>query len=120
MKTFLRSTALIIFLLLASARVSAQEEKTVQKAVIQTAITCDHCKACGSCGGLLEKKLLKNKGIQMITLDEKKMTIEVIYNSKKTNLTAIRTAISKLGYDADDIKADPEAYKKLDGCCKTS
>jgi hypothetical protein len=46
------------------------------------------------------------------------MTITVYYNEKKTNLQTIKTAISKLGFDADDIKADKEAYEKLDGCCK--
>ena len=30
----------------------------------------------------------------------------------------IKEGISKLGYDADEIKADPEAYENLDGCCK--
>lgn len=54
----------------------------------------------------------------MYELDEKKMTITVYYNTQKTNLLTIKTAISKLGYDADDIKADIKAYEKLDGCCK--
>ncbi len=31
---------------------------------------------------------------------------------------AIKTAISNMGFDADEIKANPTAYKKLDGCCK--
>lgn len=96
----------------------AQEEKTVRKAVIKTAITCDHCKQCETCGGLLETTLLKSRGIQMITLNEKEATIEVIYNSKKTDLITIKTAISKLGYAADDVPADPNGYELLDGCCK--
>ena len=109
-KTFLVVFAFISF--------NANAQKAVQKAVIKTAISCDHCKMCETCGGLLEKTLLKNKGIQMIDLDEKAMTITVIYNTKKTDLPAIRTAISKLGYDADDIKANAEGYEKLDRCCK--
>jgi hypothetical protein len=66
----------------------------------------------------LEDGLLKTKGVQMATLNEKNATIEVIYNSKKTDLRTIRTTISKMGYDADDVKADPKGYEKLDGCCK--
>jgi mercuric ion binding protein len=46
------------------------------------------------------------------------MTITVIYNPNRVDLQTIKTAISKLGYDADEIKADPIAYEKLDGCCK--
>lgn len=109
-------TALTFFLF--SSPAFAQKEKTVQTAVIKTVIHCDHCKQCESCGDRLQKTLLKEKGIQMITLDDKAMTIKVVYNSKKTDLTKIKTAISKLGYDADDIAADAVAYEGLDGCCK--
>ena len=108
----------ILFAFLAVTTNAIAQQKTVQKAVIKTKITCDHCKQCETCGGLLEKTLLKTKGIQMITLNEKEATIEVIYNSKKTDLTTIKTAISKLGYDADEVKADLSGYEKLDGCCK--
>ena len=116
MNNLIKSFFIAAFLLL-SANVSAQQ-KTVQKATIKTTITCDHCKQCETCGGLLESTLIKTKGIQMITLNEKESTIDVIYNSKKTDLQSIKTAISKLGYAADEIPADPLGYEKLDGCCK--
>ena len=54
----------------------------------------------------------------MYELNEEKKTITVYYNTKKTDLATIKTAISKLGFDADDVKADADAYAKLDGCCK--
>lgn len=54
----------------------------------------------------------------MYLLDDKNMTITVYYNGEKTNLETIRTAISKFGYDADDIKAEMTAYNKFDDCCK--
>jgi periplasmic mercuric ion binding protein len=117
MKPTLKTLTVLLVMLL-SHTISAQKQKTVQKAIIRTAITCDHCKQCETCGGLLEQRLLKQSGVQMITLDEKAMTITVIYNSKKTDLATIRSAISKLGYDADDVKADPTGYEQLDGCCK--
>jgi mercuric ion binding protein len=107
-----------LLIILASGSAIAQKVKTAQKAVIQTSIACDHCRECPTCGGLLEKTLIKTKGIQMITLDQDKKTITVIYNSKKTDLQAIKTAITKLGYDADELKADPNSYANLDGCCK--
>ena len=109
---------LIAAILFMSSCAMAQKQKTVQTAVIKTTITCDHCKQCETCGGLLEQTLLKNIGVQMITLDEKAMTITVIYNSKKTTLDKIKTSISELGYDADDVKATAAGYEKLDGCCK--
>lgn len=97
---------------------TAYAQKGTQTAVIKTTIYCDHCKACEDCGGRLEKNLLREKGIQMVTLDDEAMTIKVVYNSKKTDLKKIRQAISKQGYDADDVKADPVVYESLDGCCK--
>ncbi|RYZ84320.1 MAG: heavy-metal-associated domain-containing protein [Proteobacteria bacterium] len=114
MKHFLRLLPMLLLFL--SAPVAAQ--KTVQTAVVQTTISCDHCKACETCGDKFQKTLLRKKGIQMVVLDEKAMTITVTYNSKKIDLDKIRTAISNLGYDADNLKADPVAYQKLDNCCK--
>jgi mercuric ion binding protein len=114
MKTLL---SLLIFTFCLTSSV-AQKQKTNQKAVIKTTITCDHCKECETCGQLFQEKLLQIKGVKMIELDPEKMTITVFYSSKKTNLEAIKTSISKLGYDADEIKADPIGYEKLDGCCK--
>ena len=104
--------------LLFSTNLSAQQQKTVQTATIKTVIYCDHCKNCESCGDKFNRTLLKEKGVQMVVLDEKAMTIKVTYNSKKTNLTKIKQAISKLGYDADDVKAEAIAYAGLDDCCK--
>jgi mercuric ion binding protein len=118
MKSILRSFLLIFTVLLCSSTVSAQEKKTIQTATIKTAIYCDHCKACETCGPKFNQALLKEKGVQMVVLDDKTMTIKVTYNSKKTDLAKIKTAISKLGYDADEVKADPVAYDGLDGCCK--
>jgi len=97
---------------------AAFAQKTVQTAIIKTQIYCKHCKKCESCGDKFNKTLLREKGIQMVELDEKEMTIKVVFNSKKTDLDKIKTAISKLGYDADDLKAEPTAYEGLDNCCK--
>lgn len=108
------------FILVLCSTTAAAQQKTTQTAVIKTAIYCDHCKVCETCGPTIEKQLLKEKGVQMVTLDETAMTIKVVYNSKKTDLDKIKTAISKLGYDADDVKADVAAYDALDGCCKKS
>jgi len=117
MKSFFK-TILVAFSVLLFSNATAQEKKTIQTATIKTAIYCDHCKACETCGQKFNQTLLKEKGVQMVSLDEKEMTIKVTYNSKKTDLAKIKTAISKLGYDADDVKADDVAYASLDGCCK--
>lgn len=117
MRTIIKSAMLLITLFCFSITASAQDKK-IQTVTIKTAISCDHCKVCETCGQLFDRKLLREKGIQMVNLNEEEMTIQVTYNTKKTDLATIKKAISQLGYDADDVKADPEGYKKLDGCCK--
>jgi mercuric ion binding protein len=112
----LKSIVLVVSLFFFSNFVSAQ--KTTQKAVIKTFLHCDHCKECETCGQKFKTEMLKIKGVKMYELDDKAMTFTIYYNSKKTTLQAIKEGISKLGYDADEVKADPEAYESLDGCCK--
>lgn len=96
----------------------AQEKKSNGKAVIKTVINCDHCKECPTCGGKFKTEMLKITGIKMYELDDKAKTFTVYYNPKKTTLQEIKVGISKLGYDADDVKATPEGIASLDGCCK--
>ena len=116
MKKLLKSVILLVAVFMFSNVAVAQ--KTNEKAVIKTVLNCDHCKQCETCGLKFKTEMLKISGVKMYELDEKAMTFTVYYNSKKTDLQTIKVAISKLGYDADEIKADPAAVEKLDGCCK--
>ena len=116
MKTILKSILIAFTIFLFSNVASAQ--KVTQKAVIKTFLHCDHCKECETCGLKFKTEMLKIKGVKMYELDDKKMTFTIYYNSKKTTLQEIKHGIAKLGYDADEIKADPKAYESLDGCCK--
>jgi copper chaperone CopZ len=117
MKTL--KTILTVIITIISIQTSvAQTGKKNEKAVIKTMIYCGHCKECETCGKNFQENMLKIKGVKMYELDDKKMTITVYYNGQKTDLKNIKTAISKLGYDADEIKAEKEGYEKLDGCCK--
>jgi periplasmic mercuric ion binding protein len=117
MKSILKMMLAVSALFFATG-LNAQEKKTIQTATIKTAIYCDHCKVCETCGPKFNQALLKEKGIQMVVLDDTAMTIKVTYNSKKTDLAKIKQAISKLGYDAEEVRADAAAYEGLDGCCK--
>jgi|SRR5690554_955310 len=107
----------ILLFMILSIGTNAQNKKT-EKAVIKTTINCDHCKVCETCGLNFRDNMLKVKGVKMYELDEERETITVYFNPKRTDVKTIRTAISKMGFDADDIKADAEAYDKLDKCCK--
>lgn len=116
MKNTLKSVLLVFVLFLISNAAMAQ--KTNGKAVIKTTLHCNHCKECETCGLKFKTEMLKIKGVKMYELDDKKMTFTVYYNPKKTDLQTIKVGISKLGYDADEVKATPEGIASLDGCCK--
>ncbi len=88
------------------------------KVVIKTNIYCSHCKECESCGGRLTAGFAKIKGVKKYDLDDKKMNISVTFEPALVNIMTIKKAISMMGFDADEIKADPIAYDNLDGCCK--
>jgi copper chaperone CopZ len=59
------------------------------------------------------------KGIKEFNFDEKTSKIAVVYDQSKTNVDAIRKAITKLGFDADEVKADANARTKLPAECTT-
>ncbi len=110
----------IIFIMLMFISVStfAQKNANVKTTVIKTKIYCDHCKQCETCGDKFNKDLYNEDGIKRVDIDSKANTITVVYDSRKIELDKIKLLISKLGYDADDVKADPAGIAKLDGCCK--
>ena len=73
---------------------------------------------CGMCKDRIEQGLAFEKGIKDVTLDVETKIATVKYNPSKITKDEIRKAISKLGYDADDVPADKTAYDKLPKCCK--
>ena len=109
MKTLITSLILIFTFGLIPA-VNAQ--KSVDTVQIKTSAQCEQCKK------RIEKGLSYEKGIKSSNLDVETKIVTVIYKAKKTSPEKIRMAISKIGYDADDVKADPKAYDKLPDCCK--
>jgi len=73
---------------------------------------------CGDCKNRIEKALAFERGVKSSELDLETKIVTVIYKPGKTTPGKIREAISKSGYDADDVPADAKAYAKLPPCCK--
>jgi len=107
--------SILFFLSVAATGFTQNDIKTI---TIKTSIACDHCMDCDDCGYNIDTSIRKAKGIKKININPEKNTVQVTYQADKTTPEEIRIALSKAGYNADDVKADPEAYKKLDGCCK--
>ena len=88
----------------------AQKAETV---IIKTpSVQCKECKE------RIEKYLSKEDGIAKVKVDYKRKTTTVTYLPSRTNVENIKTAIANVGYDADDVLANEESYKKLPTCCK--
>jgi len=105
------STVLFAFLVFAMKGYSQQ--KTMDKAVIQTpTIQCEKCKA------RIENILSHQFGITAVKVDVKKKTTTVTWIKDRTDIETIKAAIANLGYDADDVAAEETAYKKLPPSCK--
>jgi mercuric ion binding protein len=73
---------------------------------------------CGMCKTRIERNVGLSKGVKEVNLDGKTKVVTVVYNEKKTNEAAIRTVISKTGYDADKVPAVQAAHDKLPSCCQ--
>jgi copper chaperone CopZ len=74
--------------------------------------------ACVECKDKIEKFLKYEEGIAKIVVDIKKKITTVTYLSDRTNIENIKTTIANLGFDADDVTANEETYKRLPICCK--
>jgi mercuric ion binding protein len=73
---------------------------------------------CSSCVKTVTNALKKVEGVKTAKVDLKKKTATVTYASTKVTVDKLEKAIADAGYDANDVKRNPEAYEKLDACCK--
>lgn len=103
------SIVLMMLLLAVNSNAQLYELKTAE---IKTSAVCEMCKE------RIEKKVLQLEGVIEANLDIDTKILNVKYDESKISLEEIRTAISKTGYDADDVKREPKAYRKLPKCCR--
>lgn len=106
----------LLFLLTAITAVSlsaSAQTKTSLTAKINTpTVQCDMCKE------RIESYLKRYDGVLSVNVNVKKKETTVKYLTDRTNIENLKTAIANAGYDADDVPANPDAYKELPKCCK--
>ncbi|MEI7485170.1 MAG: heavy metal-associated domain-containing protein [Ignavibacteriota bacterium] len=73
---------------------------------------------CETCEKNLNNALKKVAGIGKFKVDIEGKVIHINYDRSTTTIAKIENAITSAGYDANDKKANPDAYDKLDKCCK--
>ncbi|HLA53086.1 MAG TPA: cation transporter [Flavitalea sp.] len=90
----------------------------VKKKGIQTVTISTPNVLCEICKDRIEKYMIREDGIQKITVDYKHNKTKVTFFTERTNIENIKTAIANVGFDADDVTANPDSYDKLPSCCK--
>ena len=92
---------------------SAFSQKSTQKAVISTpGVQCEDCKM------RIENRLVHEDGVSSVKADFKRHTVIVVWYKDRTNIENIKTALANMGYDADDVTAERDAYKRLPKTCQ--
>ncbi|HEY4062080.1 MAG TPA: cation transporter [Puia sp.] len=109
----MKKLLLAVCLMAGITTISRAQTKTSLTVVIKTpTVQCQECK------DRIEKYMSHEEGIQKVNVDFKKKTATVTYLTDRTNVENIKALIANVGYDADDVTAEPDAYKRLPTCCK--
>jgi mercuric ion binding protein len=92
---------------------NAQEKKSnTETVIIKTSAQCGDCKE------RIEEALNYTKGVKFSELDLETKNVTVKFLPAKITLQQIKEKISSIGYDADEVKSNPAAVKKLPACCQ--
>lgn len=102
---------LIAGIFLITGKATAQTT-TLKEVKITTSAQCDMCKK------RIEDGLYSQKGVVEANLDVATKVVTIKFRSNKTNIENLKNYISSLGYTADDVPANKEAYDQLPGCCQ--
>ena len=108
MKT-IKSVLTVVVLLTVFTVANAQQTAVIK---IKTSAQCEMCEE------KMESKIAFEKGVKDVDLDVKSKILTVTYKTSKTSPEKIRKAVTELGYDADNLTANADAYSKLPSCCK--
>ena len=92
-------------------QLSAQEA-SVTKESFKVSGNCDMCKS------TIEKAAKSVDGVNSAKWNVASKKMNVKYDSEKTSLEEIQTAIVASGYDIGEQKATEEAYNNLHSCCQ--
>ena len=91
---------------------SAQTPAKLTATIKTPTVVCEKCK------NRIENYMSHEDGILKINVDYKKKVTTVTYLTNRTNIENIKADIANVGYDADDVTAEPDSYKRLPTCCK--
>lgn len=102
----------IAILSVTGTTIKAQSSRETKKIEIKTSAQCEMCKE------RLEKAFAYEKGVKSSSLEVETAIFTVEFLPNKTTPEKLQLAVTKVGYDADSLKADEKAYNKLPDCCQ--
>lgn len=90
----------------------AQQQRPVSVKINVPGMQCDACKK------RVEDVLRFEDGMAKYVAYPKSRYVLVSYVQDRTNIEILKTAIANAGYDADDVTANEDAYRRLPTPCK--
>jgi len=92
---------------------ASAQVKAIQTVKLSTpTVQCDMCKT------KIETYLKRYDGVNTVSVNVKKKETTVKYITDRINEEEIKAAIANAGYDAAEVTANPDSYKRLPICCK--
>lgn len=91
---------------------------TAQTKAVKTVKISTPTVQCESCKTRIETYLKRHDGVASVNVNYKRKETTVKYVTDRINEEEIKTAIANVGYDANEIAANPDSYKRLPQCCK--
>lgn len=73
---------------------------------------------CGMCKDRIEGDLAFKRGVRKVELDSETKIVTIEFRKNHTDKEQLKKAITKIGYDADDMPADQKAHDRLPACCQ--
>ena len=89
----------------------SQKATKIQKARLKVSATCHVCEE------RIEQEIGYSKGVVYANVVLKEGVLSIKYKPNKVTLEEIKGRVAALGYDCEEIKADPKAKNNLGHVC---
>jgi copper chaperone CopZ len=107
-KIFISLIAIAVFAYSGSAQVKASLTAKIKTPTV----------GCEDCKTRIETYLKRYDGITYVMVNWRRKETTVKYLTDRINIEEIKTAIANAGFDADEVPANEDSYKRLPKTCK--
>jgi len=108
----MKKVFLLTLVIAGFATISCAQVKEIKAKIKTPNALCEACKV------RIEAVLKRTDGVVFVDVNYRKGETTVKYQTDRTDIEQIKTAIANQGYDADDVTANEESYKRLPKTCK--